>query len=118
MDSENAQPIGGAETGSPLPAEPRPTTVAEMERRKMAALVDSTFAPDGTPTDAYWKMLGLHSNRQTAALESMRKMMVFFTVLTVLGLIAALIIGIIGAVQLSNLVSNLTPSDPFGTSFP
>jgi hypothetical protein len=47
----------------------------------------------------------------------MRKMLVFFTAVCVLGLVAGLIIGIVGAVELNHALDT-TPTDSFNFNTP
>jgi hypothetical protein len=54
---------------------------------------------------------------RSVAQESMRKMLVFFTAVCVLGLVAGLIIGIVGAVELNHALDT-TPTDSFNFNTP
>jgi hypothetical protein len=83
-------------------------------REEIAAAIDE----NGQPTGAYWRIMGIHAARQTLATESTRKMMQFFTVLAVLGIIAGVILGIVCAVELSHAASTATTTDPFGFPTP
>ena len=83
--------------------------MADIRRYKLEQVVTDAVDADGNPTGDYWRVLGAHIARQSDELESMRRMMVFFTVLTVLGLVAGLILGIIGVVEISHATS--TTSD-------
>jgi hypothetical protein len=107
VDAGNTTP-----EGAPGPAGERsPTTVAEAIRRETETSVAATL-DNGQPTGAYWQRLGVDLAMQARATESIRKMLVFFTVLIVLGLIAGLIIGIITAVQLNDALTGTTDFDP------
>ena len=94
---------------------PEPYDPHKAARAEIAGAIDV----DGRPTGGYWQILGMHAARQTKAMESMQKMMVFFTVVVTIGLIVGVIVGIIGAVELSHAVSTpTTTTDPFGLSNP
>lgn len=110
MTSNEGSVTGGQPINPPV-ANRLPAPYSPMRRAmdEVTAAVDE----DGQPTGAYWRILGYYTARQTLAAESTRKMLVFFTVLAVLGIIAGLIIGIIGLNELSS-----APDDPTGIYAP
>ncbi|SNR97600.1 hypothetical protein [Blastococcus mobilis] len=108
MDVHNSTPAGNSGAAGDQAA----TTVAEAIRREIAESVAATL-DDGRPTGAYWHKLGVDTAMQARVAESIRKMLVFFTVLAVLGLIAGLIIGIVTAVQLHEALNGTSGVDSF-----
>lgn len=52
--------------------------------------------------------------RAAVYLKSMRRMMIFFTVATVIALVGALVLGIIDVITLNSIHQSQIPSNPFG----
>jgi hypothetical protein len=114
--------VSSEEGPTPQPAPtPAPTNYAfdPLLPKAARAEIEGSLDADGQPTRAYWNLMAIYTAKQFYAQASMRKMLIFFTVLTVLGLIGGLIVGIIGAVELHHLTDPSTVTDdPFDFSTP